>query len=319
MLHKLRHWFIPHETNNHKARALHPQAFLFYMMLIFVLQVSLKTIHTNFPGILGFATDISITRLMELTNQKRASAGLPPLAFSGSLSAAAANKAADMFSKNYWAHVAPDGKTPWDFITGAGYHYIYAGENLAKNFNDSNSVVDAWMASPTHRDNVLKKEYKEIGFAVVNGKLNGEDTTLVVEMFGSPTLQPLAQVNQNVPVILPTQIPVPTTSQLAAVLTPTMPVAAITEVPVIASTSKIPLNQELKVASARSIPLINVTILTKILSLTLIGFLMIILGVDSIFIWKRKTYRVAGHNFAHMLFLITLVGIVYLTGSGVIM
>src|SRR3989338_7182361 len=100
------------------------------------------------------------------------------------LSLAAEKKAEDMFARNYWAHNGPNGSTPWDFIKGAGYTYIYAGENLAKDFQNSNDVVQAWMKSPSHRENILRKEYQDIGFAVVNGVLNGEETTLVIQMFG---------------------------------------------------------------------------------------------------------------------------------------
>ncbi len=50
----------------------------------------------------------------------------------------------------------------------------------------SDGVMKAWLDSTTHRDNLLRKEYTDVGFAVVNGILNGEETTLVVQMFGKP-------------------------------------------------------------------------------------------------------------------------------------
>ncbi len=317
MIESLRHFFTPHHTNNQKARILHPQAFVFYILLVFVIQVSLKTVRTTFPDILGFATDISVTKLVDLTNQRRVSLGLAPLTLSPTLSAAAANKASDMFSKNYWAHIAPDGKTPWDFITGAGYHYVYAGENLAKNFTDSNGVVSAWMDSPSHRDNLLKKEYQEVGFAVVNGKLNGEDTTLVVQMFGAGS-SPLVAQNPVAPIIIPTQIPQPTQASLATIsptvfVSPTLPI-----VPTLITQGAIA-NTQIRVAGARLTPMFNINSVAKSASLILIGFLLIILALDSIFIWRRKIVRISGHNFAHMLFLLMLIGVVYITGSGAIM
>src|SRR3972149_9762200 len=108
-----------------------------------------------------------------------------------------------MFQENYWSHYSPDGKTPWDVILGAGYKYEYAGENLAKNFLFSNGFVDAVMNSTTHRDNLLKKEYTEVGYAIVNGTLNGEQTTLVVQEFGKPmtSVSQAAEKVQNAPVI----------------------------------------------------------------------------------------------------------------------
>ena len=92
----------------------------------------------------------------------------------------------DMFAKQYWAHVSADGKQPWDFISDAGYSYTVAGENLARDFQHADQVVEAWMASPTHKANILHEKYTEIGIAVVEGNLEGIETTLVVQMFGNP-------------------------------------------------------------------------------------------------------------------------------------
>src|SRR5258706_10350524 len=109
-----------------------------------------------------------------------------------------------MFAKDYWAHIAPDGTTPWSFIKGAGYNYVYAGENLARGYFSASDVVNAWMASPEHRENMLSSKFADVGFSAQNGKLTGEDTVLVVEMLGSTSLagapqsptvqQPQAQV-----------------------------------------------------------------------------------------------------------------------------
>ena len=91
-----------------------------------------------------------------------------------------------MFNKQYWAHTAPDGKEPWDFMSEAGYSYQVAGENLARDFSTTSAMVAAWMASPTHRANIMNGRYTEIGIAVINGTLEGVETTLVVQMFGTP-------------------------------------------------------------------------------------------------------------------------------------
>ncbi|MCX6791822.1 MAG: CAP domain-containing protein, partial [Candidatus Gottesmanbacteria bacterium] len=176
----LRHFFIPHQTNNHRAKALHVDMLLAYVLLFALFNLGIRAAHKVMPDILGYATDINVQQLLADTNAKRQEAGLSPVTLNNTLSVAAANKAADMFVKNYWAHNSPAGATPWDFITGAGYHYTVAGENLAKNFSTSGGVVDAWMASPSHRENLLKAGYRDVGLAVVNGTLAGEETTLVV-------------------------------------------------------------------------------------------------------------------------------------------
>lgn len=200
--------FVPKEENNYRAKVLHSDFLTYYLLIALFLTFVFK--HTGVSNVLGLATDITVNKLYELTNQQREKNGLPDLIYSNKLSAAAYNKAQDMFAKNYWSHYAPDGKTPWDFILSSGYQYEYAGENLAKNFLLSDGVVDAWMKSSTHRDNILRNNYTEVGFAIVNGTLNGEQTTLVVQMLGKPLGASLVKApvaNQPVPAILAKESP----------------------------------------------------------------------------------------------------------------
>lgn len=186
-----RHLFIPHEDNNYRARSLHTDFLGLYLVFALVLSLAFKQVGLN--NVLGFATDITVDKLYQLTNTEREKNGLSTLTYNEKLSAAAAAKAQNMFSENYWAHYSPSGKTPWEFVIATGYQYEYAGENLAKNFLFSDGVVSAWMNSPTHRENILKRDYTEVGYAIVNGVLNGEQTTLVVQMFAKPTNSTLAQ------------------------------------------------------------------------------------------------------------------------------
>lgn len=184
---KLKHYLIPGEKNNYRARAIHHDFLTYYLFIAFFISIFLKNSPINLKNVLGFATDITVEKLYSLTNIERQKLGIESLKYNEKLAEAAVQKGKDMFAKNYWAHYSPDGKTtPWDFILNNGYKYEYAGENLAKNFLSSQVVIDAWMNSPTHKENLVKKEFTEVGFAVVNGVLNGEETTLVVQMFGKP-------------------------------------------------------------------------------------------------------------------------------------
>ena len=196
----LRYLFLPHASNNHRSKVLHIDALLAYVLIFTVINFGMRLLHRSYPEVLGYATNIHLEELLVATNAQRTAAGLPPLTLNSQLSAAAARKAADMFSRNYWAHNGPDGRTPWDFIVSAGYKYALAGENLAKNFSDSRGVVEAWMNSQTHRDNILKPSYRDIGFAIVNGVSSGEETTLVVQMFGAPA-QPVAALPSTLPTL----------------------------------------------------------------------------------------------------------------------
>jgi hypothetical protein len=95
-------------------------------------------------------------------------------------------KANDMAEKGYFAHTSPEGKTPWYWFKQAGYDYSYAGENLAVNFFESKDVAEAWMNSPTHRANIVKKDYTEIGIAVATGMYEGRQSVFVAQLFGTP-------------------------------------------------------------------------------------------------------------------------------------
>jgi hypothetical protein len=299
----LRHLFLPHHTNNHRAKVLHIDAMFVYVLLFAVLNIGIRFAHKEMPQVLGYATDIYADQLLASTNAQRATAGLSQLTMNNQLAQAAALKAQDMFTNNYWAHNSPQGKTPWQFIAAAGYKYTVAGENLAKNFNNSAGVVDAWMASPTHRDNVLKASYREVGFAVVNGVLNGEETTLVVQMFGS----------QNAPVQAPVvKVQVPPEAAKVAVAVP--PVA----VPVVQNSQSVKSAVEVAPAVAETPqpnavfngvtlkPLINLGTVTRGVAYGFIAFLLIAFVVDAYIVARRRVVRVTGHNFAHILFFISL-------------
>lgn len=123
--------------------------------------------------------------LLTLVNQQRTAAGVAPLTSNPRLVSAAHSKSVDMFTKDYWSHNAPDGSEPWHFFHENGYSFKYAGENLAKNFQDAAGVVSGWMNSPSHRQNILSPNFTEIGLTAEPGILQGEQTMLVVAHFGA--------------------------------------------------------------------------------------------------------------------------------------
>lgn len=295
----LRHFLVPHHTNNHRAKALHIDSLLTYILVFALLNLGLRAASRTIPDVLGYATDIHTEQLLSGTNAQRSSAGLPPLTLNSQLSAAAAAKATDMFAKNYWAHNSPSGATPWDFIVGSGYHYTVAGENLAKNFSTSQAVVDAWMASPTHRANVVKPNYKEVGFAVVNGVLNGEETTLVVQMFGAAS----GSIAQSAPTAAPKPIVVPTSA--AQDIAPVVP----DEEKTLAYYQPVPSLPNAVVSGFGDVtrnPIFNIPTVSRDIVFAFLGIMMGILLVDAWVVGRRHVVRIAGHNIAHIFFLITL-------------
>ena len=131
------------------------------------------------------ASDITADKIAELTNTSRSGAGESNLNVNSKLSRAAEAKADDMLANNYFSHTSPAGATPWSWIQKENYDYNYAGENLAMDFQTTAKMEEAWMASPTHRANILNDKYGEMGAAVREGVINGHETTLAVVMFGS--------------------------------------------------------------------------------------------------------------------------------------
>lgn len=191
---KLSHFFLPHPETHKKAHLLSFKALAVYILFFLMLSLTFRAANVYSPGVLGVDSSISQSELIRLTNIEREKNGLGPVSEDSRLNAAAMEKAKNMFEENYWAHFSPSGKDPWGFINGAGYKFSYAGENLAKSFYQSDEVVKAWMASRTHKENILNKHYTNIGIAVLEGTLNGEKTTLVVQEFGTPVDTAIAQI-----------------------------------------------------------------------------------------------------------------------------
>src|SRR5258706_1180735 len=134
----LKHLFLPHKSNKHRAKILHHTSIFTIAAIIFAANFVLSQFKTNFPQILGAAINISTQDLLNLTNAERAKEGLSALTYNDKLATAARAKATDMFADDYWAHISPKtGKTPWVFIQDAGYTYTYAGENLARGFTSA--------------------------------------------------------------------------------------------------------------------------------------------------------------------------------------
>jgi len=156
---------------------------LYFVVLLFVLKIFSSAIYINFPQNIFFA-DITKSSLEGFVNQTRQSLGVGALTESEELNTAAQMKAEDMAQNEYFAHTSPSGVTPWTWFLKAGYNYKYAGENLAIGFFESEEVFQAWLNSPSHRDNLINPNYKEIGTAVLKGYGNG-NAIIVVQLFGS--------------------------------------------------------------------------------------------------------------------------------------
>jgi len=112
--------------------------------------------------------------------------GLKALSINSLLINSAKAKAEAMLSANCWSHYCPDGKSPWDFFDDSGYIYLYAGENLAEGFENNEGVMNAWMNSLTHKENILNEQFNEIGIGFAYGNYQGiSNNTVIVVHFGT--------------------------------------------------------------------------------------------------------------------------------------
>lgn len=309
MIKFLRHLLLPHESNNHRAKILHIDSILIVITLLIFSSMLLSSIQSRYPAVLGISYNITPVDLLNVTNKVRQENGLSALALDSSLSQAASQKAADMFAKDYWAHVAPDGATPWGFIKNSGYAYLYAGENLARGFSNTSDVVNAWMASPSHRDNMLSSNYDDVGFAISSGNLTGSDTVLVVEMFGRKYAGESAV--QSV-------IPSPT----APIISESVPV--ISEPPVVLLVTNTPVPTQMEqaqrqVASIQQQPLIDKNEFTKNMIVIILIVLIVILTIDAIIVEKKKIIRVVSHNLDHIIYLLIILLTIIIIGKGLVL
>lgn len=326
----LHHLILPRHSNNHRAKVLHHPSLVVFIALLLIGNVFISFAEQNFSGVLGITANFNQDDLLLQTNARRAENGLPPLQLNPQLSQAAYQKGQDMFAKNYWAHNAPDGTTPWVFIKNSGYEYLYAGENLARGFSSAQDVVTAWMNSQGHKENLLSPNYDDVGFAVLTGTLTGDETILVVQEFGrkmaggptesstlasAPTVAPTAAFPTAVPTVrvrptsVPTLTPTPTTVPVIARLT-------VSPTPV----SVIPQPQPLSlVASIQSNPLIDSKRFSKTFALFLVSFFLFVLVLDIIVIERKKIVRLVSHNVDHILFLTVILLILLTLGRGIIL
>jgi len=145
----------------------------------------------------SFIASVVPEALVSLTNEVRYPSNLPPLLASPLLNQAAGLKAADMAQRGYFAHVSPSGESPWSWFDRVGYRYKYAGENLAVNFIDSREVMEAWLASPGHRANIISSRYNEVGIGLAVGEYKGRRAVFVAQFFGRQTRAAVEEIGRS--------------------------------------------------------------------------------------------------------------------------
>ena len=94
----------------------------------------------------------------------------PPLTLSGALDGVALGHAADMAQNNYFDHEDLAGQSPADRVRAAGYHEKLVGENIAYGPRTVEEVVQGWLDSPDHCENLMDPRFAEMGIAYASGR-----------------------------------------------------------------------------------------------------------------------------------------------------
>lgn len=101
--------------------------------------------------------------VLRLTNQQRTALGLPPLSWNEQLTTAARKHSEDMATRGFFDHTNPSGIDAAQRVSNAGYSYNWTGENIASGYPSPTKVMEGWMNSPGHRQNILSPNYRELG------------------------------------------------------------------------------------------------------------------------------------------------------------
>ena len=184
--HHAKRLLVPHKGNDYRPHLIRMHSLIAVLIIAMLAQAVYSIATTGNFQVLGRTSDIKTIDLLSDTNKQREDKSLSDLKLNDQLSQAAFLKAQDMFKYDYWAHTSPSGVEPWKWFGDVGYNYSVAGENLAKNYPTADATVTAWMNSASHRENILNDKYVDVGFAVVDGTLEGRATTLVVAFYGAP-------------------------------------------------------------------------------------------------------------------------------------
>lgn len=137
---------------------------------------SINNPRTKVPLDLSLRADPSVIEqaIHAATNRRRSDHGLETLAYSPHLSAVALQHSRDMARRDFFDHESPDGDGPADRYREFGHDARVSGENIALTYhplNDSpeevgRSVVDDWMDSQGHRENILRTQFDAEGIGV---------------------------------------------------------------------------------------------------------------------------------------------------------
>jgi uncharacterized protein YkwD len=119
------------------------------------------------------------SRALQLINEIRARGArcgdrsfgpAPPVKLSGTLAGVAFGHANDMAMHNYFEHEDRTGRSPADRVRAVGYQEKLVGENIAYGPKSADEVVQGWLDSPGHCENIMDPRFAEMGIAYAPGQ-----------------------------------------------------------------------------------------------------------------------------------------------------
>ena len=156
-----------------------PAALLIALAFVATSAFSLATPSATLAWTAGTANSASEKRLVALTNQSRAAAGLKALKVDSKLTSVARWRSKDMIQRDYFSHDIPGYGKVYKKLDAVGYCYKVAGENIGWNtYPDAEATAQIhqmFMGSSGHRANILGKSWDVIGVGVVQGRRRQED------------------------------------------------------------------------------------------------------------------------------------------------
>ena len=124
---------------------------------------TLPPLPTASPRPAGEPGEDLVAQVIQYTNEYRQENGCGPVGEHPVLNDVAQRYAQQMAEEDFFAHEAPDGSTLAQRIAAVDYAYRVVGENLAAGYTSPQAVVDNWMQSPEHRENMLNCQFEDIG------------------------------------------------------------------------------------------------------------------------------------------------------------
>jgi uncharacterized protein YkwD len=147
------------------------------------------------PSAAPIATPALATRALQLVNRVRARgtrcgarpfAPAPPVTLSGTLAGVAYGHANDMAEHDYFEHQDLTGQSPADRVRAVGYHEKLVGENIAYGPGSVEEVVQGWLNSPDHCENIMDPRFAEMGIAFAAGRTSSRRGLYWVQVLAEP-------------------------------------------------------------------------------------------------------------------------------------